>query len=143
MRSASNSKIHKETGYEMKAISVAAGLAAAFILTACGGSASSPSVADSGAPATLTASESASICNDVNAWLKAASNEDMPRLNATLLADESRAAGTQLGDDLASFGNDLSQMNSAAFDYGPPGDPQPVQAVVADCADHGVTISVP
>ncbi len=128
----------------MKVISAAAAvLTAGISLTACGSSVSSSSAVASNTPAAITASESTSICNDVNTWLKTAVNADMPRFNATLHADESEAAGTQLGSDLTSLDDDLQQMNSDALMNGPPGDPQPIQAVAADCADVSVTIDNP
>jgi hypothetical protein len=58
-------------------------------------------------------------------------------------ADEQEAQGTQLGDDLSTLDNDLQSENSAAFDPGPPGDPQDMQILEQDCAAYGVTVSQP
>src|SRR5262249_3496645 len=94
-------------------------------------------------PPALTASQSAAICNDVNAWLNVAYNEYTPRFNATLSADETEAGSTKLGTDLSNFDNELQSINSDALLNGPPGQPLAIQAVAADCNAYGVTIRTP
>lgn len=118
-------------------------LAVGLGLAACGSSTSQPTTPVRSKTPAFTASEGMSICNDVNSWLKTAENQDMPRFNATLESDESEAARTQLGSDLSSLDDDLQQMNSDALMPGPPGDPQPIQAVESDCKSYGVTITSP
>ena len=121
-------------------------LVAALAVGACGSSSSSSPahpVAAASAPPALTSSQGASICNDLNAWWKVAYNEDMPRFDATMDADEQQAQGTQLGDDLSTLDNDLQSENSAALDPGPPGDPQDMQIIEQDCTAYGVTVSQP
>jgi hypothetical protein len=89
----------------------------------------------------ISAGEVTQICNDVNTWLKTAANQGAPRFDARLSADESKANGTTLGSDLANMDNDLQQINSLALTNGPPGQAMAIQAVAADCAPYGVTLS--
>jgi hypothetical protein len=89
----------------------------------------------------LSYSQGASICNNLNAWARTANNQDTPRASSQLASDESAAAGSQLGSDLASFDESLQAENSVALEPGPPGDPQPVQSVESDCAAYGVTFT--
>ena len=90
---------------------------------------------------TLSYSQGASICRDLNSWARTANNQDTPRFSAQLESDESAAAGSQLGSDLASFDGDLQTENSAALEPGPPGDEQSVQFVESDCSAYGVTFT--
>ena len=90
---------------------------------------------------TLSYSQGASICRDLNSWARIANNQYTPRFSAQLESDESAAAGSQLGSDLASFDGDLQTENSVALEPGPPGDEQSVQLVESDCSAYGVTFA--
>jgi hypothetical protein len=117
---------------------------AALAVAACGSNSSS-TPAHSAATTTpaLTTAQGASICNDLQTWWNAVYNEDTPRFDGTMQADEQEAQRTQLGNDLSTLDNDLQSENSAAFDPGPPGDPQDMQILEQDCAAYGVTVSQP
>ena len=90
-------------------------LAAAWLaagLAACGGSPNRPHLAaasSSAAAPTLTQAQGAAICRDFAARLPGAFNQDQPRFNSQLRADESQAAGTQLGNGLSTLDSDLSK----------------------------------
>ncbi len=121
---------------------------AALAIGGCGSS--SPSTSSSAAPnrptsapPSLTAAQGARICNDLQAWWKIAWNEDMPRFDVEMLADEQQAQGTQLGDDLATLDSDLQAENTDALLPGPPGEPGDMQILAKDCAAYGVTESQP
>jgi hypothetical protein len=89
----------------------------------------------------MTAAQGAQVCQDIQAWIPQANSQDMPRVNATLSADEVIAQGTSLGDDLVSLDQDLQSENSAALMPGPPGDPQDTQNLSQDCQAYGVTLN--
>jgi hypothetical protein len=128
----------------MKAGAIILAAAAAALLAGCGGSASTTSVSHHTSAShqpSISAGEVTQICNDVNTWLQTAVNQGMPRFNAALSADESKANGTTLGLDLTNMDNDLQEINSLALTNGPPGQPMAIQAVAADCAPYGVTLS--
>jgi hypothetical protein len=88
--------------------------------------------------ASLSYSRGMSICNDLNTWARTANNQDTPRFSPQLESDESEAASSQLGSDLASFDESMQAENSGALEPGPPGDPQPVES---DCSTYGVTFT--
>lgn len=117
------------------------------MLAACGGTASteaSPSRSASSAassPAGLTSAQGTQICKDLLAWSNVAYNEDMPRFSQTLTSDEATAGDSQLGQDMTTMDNDLPNINSLAFEPGPPGMPSDGQALAYDCQQYGVTIS--
>lgn len=90
---------------------------------------------------TLSYGQGEGICYDLNTWAQTANNQDTPRFNAQLEADENEAAGSQLGEDLVDLDESLQAMNSAALDPGPPGDEQPVQEIESDCSAYGVTFT--
>jgi hypothetical protein len=92
------------------------------------------------APPVMTSAEGGEICSDVAAWLPGAENRDRPRFTAMLLADVTKARGSELGLDLAGLDSDLLDENSVALMPGPPGDPQNIQLVRSDCRQYGVTV---
>ena len=127
----------------MKARAVILAATTAVLLAGCGSSSTTLVAhhASASSQPSISAGEVTQICNDVNTWLQAAVNQDMPRFNAVLSADESKANGTVLGTDLANMDNDLQEVNSLALINGPPGQAMAIQAVAADCAPYGVTLS--
>lgn len=117
---------------------------AALAVAACGSSpASAPAHAAATTAPALSGTQGANICNDLQTWWNVAWNEYTPRFDATMQADEQEAQGTQLGADLSTLDNDLQTENGAAFDPGPPGDPQDMQILEQDCGAYGVTVSQP
>ena len=138
----------EEASRKMKATIIAAMAGGAVLLAGCG---SAPvhhhhvaAAAASAAPATLTQSQGASICNDLKAWLPGAFNQDQPRFNAKLDADETEAQGTPLGTDLSNLDSNLQSMNGVAFEPSPPGytagPPTGLGPLQQDCAAYGVNI---
>jgi hypothetical protein len=129
-----------------KFILTACGTFAAFAIAACGSSspstAANPAAESSTAPV-FTSADGASICNDLNTWWQAANNEDMPRFDPTMEADEQEAQGTQLGDDLSTLDSDLQSENTDALLPGAPGDPGDMQILTQDCQAYGVTLTEP
>jgi hypothetical protein len=121
--------------------------AAAALITACGGStqpATHPSAPAS--PAGLTAAQGAQICNDLNAWIPGAENQDQPRFNATLETDETEAVsdGSQLGNDLPTEDRDLQEDNSLAMMTGVINNESGTTNTAAlsnDCSAYGVTLT--
>jgi hypothetical protein len=87
-------------------------LTSLWLLAACGGS-SHPSAQASSAAHTLSYGQGAKICND----LMQAQNQDMPRFNSTLTADENLAVNDKsaLGNDLVTEDNDLQADNGLAL----------------------------
>ncbi len=122
---------------------------AALVVSACGSSLpntpspAASSVTSAPASSSLTSAQAARICNDLQAWWKIAFNEDTPRFNATIQADEHQANGTQLGSDLTTLDNDLQTENTDALLPGPPGQPGDMQVLAQDCQAYGVTLSQP
>lgn len=94
-------------------------------------------------PPPFTAAQGASACADIQKWLDVAWSQDMPRFDATMSADETAAAGTQLGADLATLDVDTQTENSAALLPGPPGYPTDIGALQSDCSGYGVTVRYP
>ncbi len=107
----------------MSARSVAAAvLAVALALSACGGPAhATRHHAHHSMPSTITYSQGASICNDINAWLSPAMNENQPRFTIQMQSDETQADTTSLGLDLGTLDTNLQQLNGAALFPSPPG----------------------
>jgi hypothetical protein len=132
----------------MKTTITVAVAAAAVLLPGCG---SAPvhhhhAAVASAAPAALTQSQGASICTDLKAWLPGAFNQDQPRFNAQLEADETRTQGTSLGTDLSNLDSNLQSLNGAAFFPSPPGytgTPTGLGSLQQDCAAYGVNIPSP
>lgn len=126
------------------ALNIVAAALAVGCLAGCGRDAAHAASRHShSAPAALSDAQGTAICSEVNTWLKAAYNEDTPRFNAALNADEAEAGTTALGDALGNFGADLQDINSDALMNGPPGDPQAIQAVAAACNAYDVIIRTP
>lgn len=124
----------------------AASAAAVLSVAACGSSTAPHHYAvapAASAPAVLTDSQATQICDSFSAWLKKAVNQDMPRLSASLQADESEAQGTQLGADLQTLDGDLQSINSAALTPQYPGQPSDVQLIITDCQGYGVQVKNP
>lgn len=125
------------------------GVLAVFLMAGCGGKSAvqhhhAATVAATTAPASLTRSQGASICDDLKAWLPGAFNQDQPRFNAKLQADEAEAQGAPLGTDLSNLDSNLQSMNGLAFDPSPPGytagPPTGLGPLQQDCAAYGVNI---
>ena len=114
---------------------------AALAIAGCGSPAAHHHASASSEPAALTNAQGATICTELNSWAQTANNQDQPRLSTQLAKAGTAAAGTELGSDLVSFGDDLQTSNSLALEPGPPGDEQPVQMVEADCKTYGVTFN--
>lgn len=130
----------------MRIIRALAAMAAPVILlSACGGS-SQPVTHHSAAAPSLTDSQGATICNDLNAWIPQADNQDQPRFSSTLEADETLATNdnSTLGNDLSTEDSDLQQDNSLALITGPIYNQEGVSnttALSSDCAAYGVTLN--
>jgi hypothetical protein len=112
----------------------------AMVLAGCSGSAPTAKPKPSVSP-TLSSAQGERICNDLTSWAAAAANDDQPRFDAQMTADENEAAGTSLGNELSQLDSDLQTENSVALDPAPPGsgsltDLAPLQS---DCAAYGVT----
>ena len=135
----------------MKGIIAAAAAVGVISLGGCSSASThhvaAPAAAASITAPTLTASQGATICDDLKAWLPGAFNQDMPRFNAQLQSDESEAAGTPLGTDLSNLDSNLQQLNSDAFFPSPPGytagPPTGIGPLQQDCAAYAVKIKLP
>lgn len=104
--------------------------------------ASSPApTAASASPARLTEAQSAQICQDIQAWILGADNQDMPRFSTTLQTDEAQARGMALGYDMTSLDNDLQSENTDALLPTPPGQPSDISSLSQDCNAYGVTLN--
>jgi hypothetical protein len=98
------------------------------------------------APAGLSTQQVQTICTDLNDWLPVAVKEDQPRFTPTLTADQAEAAGTPLGNALATLSANLQQVNGLAFEPSPPGytgTPLGLGALQRGCAGYGVTVTLP
>lgn len=119
-------------------------MAVVWLVAACGGN-SHPAAQPNAAP-TLSYSQGLKICNDLNSWIPQADNQDQPRFNPTLEADETMAVNDKsaLGNDLATEDNDLQSDNSLAMLQGTINNQQGVSntdALSSDCTGYGVTLN--
>lgn len=129
----------------MRIFVLAFSLAVTLGLTACGSSAPTPSTQARTPPAALTDSQGASICNDLNAWLIQAMNEDQPRFTAKMESGQTEAGNTSLGTDLQTLDINLHTLNGAALFPSPPGySPATGLGVLQqDCTAYGVNVHQP
>ena len=84
--------------------------------------------------------------NDLDTWIAPAENQDQPRFDPTLEADETLAVndGSALGNDLSTEDSDLQQDNSLALMSGILDNDEGVSntnALSSDCAGYGVTLN--
>ena len=120
-------------------------VATVCLLAACGGN-SHPAAQPSSAAPTLSYSQGAKICNDLNGWIPPALNQDMPRFDAGLTADENLAVNDKsaLGNDLLTEDNDLQADNSLALNPSVLYNQQGVSnttALSSDCSGYGVILN--
>jgi len=116
-----------------------------WLLAACGAS-SHPATQPSSATHTLSYSQGAKICNDLNSWIPQALNQDMPRFNGALTADENLAVNdnSTLGNDLLTEDSDLQADNGLALIPGVIYNQEGVSnttALSSDCSGYGVTLN--
>lgn len=111
-------------------------------LTGCSTSTPTAQPKTSASPS-LSSAQGERICNDLTSWAAAASNDDQPRFDAQMTADESEAAGTSLGGDLSELDSDLQTENAVALEAAPPGsgDLTDLAGLQSDCATYGVTFN--
>ena len=124
---------------------IIATVAAAWLLAACSGNLH-PVARHSAAIPTLSYSQGAKICSDLQTWITQAQNQDQPRFNTTLEADETLAVNDRstLGNDLSTEDSDLQQDNSLALGTDVISNQQGVSntnALSSDCTGYGVTLN--
>jgi hypothetical protein len=83
-----------------------------------------------------------SICSNLGDWLLAAASQGQPRFTAQMNGDETEAAGTPLGDDLATLDANLQAYNSLAL-VPDPSAGTGLDALQADCAQFGIPVTLP
>jgi len=120
-------------------------LAVILGLAACGGSTPAYSGHVATPRATLTCSQGASICHDLDVWLVQAWNEDQPRFTANMESGETEAGDTSLGTDLRTLDANLQTLNSNALMPSPPGcsPATGVGALQQDCTAYGINVHEP